>query len=220
MKRIILFTAMILGTSLYSTAQDKPDKYILSGGELIFSFANVGSGYDNIIRFSPFFNAQSWRVYDWGEFGLFHGLAIRNVGFIAEDRSTNTRVKFRTYNIGVPVGFKYDFSQNVGIYAGYEFEVPFNFKQKTFINEKKEDKFNSWFSDRTPTLAHGLFVGFQFVNGTNIKFKYYLNSFLNTDYEAIVDGTPFRPYEDLDAHVFYFALTFNIFKDLDVYVLD
>ena len=213
------FTFLILlATFFYSSVneQNKPDKYILSGGELILSFADVVSGYDNIIRFSPFFNAQSWRVYDYGDFGFFHGLAIRNVGFIAEDRSTNTRVKFRTYNLGVPVGIKMDFTPDLSLYAGYELELPFNFKQKTFINEKKEDKFNSWFSDRTPTLAHGIFVGFQFISGTHIKFKYYLNNFLNTDYEAVVDGATVRPYQDLDANVFYFAISFNVFKNAEI----
>jgi hypothetical protein len=219
MKRLLLPVLFaFLAISVYG--QNKPEKYILSGGEIIFSFANVGSGYDNILRFSPFFNAQSWRVYDYGNFGVFHGLAIRNVGFIAEDRSINTRIKFRTYNLGIPVGFKVDFSPAISLYAGYEFEVPFNFKQKTFINESKEDKFNSWFSDRTPTLAHGLFVGFQFIGGTHVKFKYYLNEFLNTDYEAVIDGQTVRPYADLDAHVFYFALSFNIFKNTKVYILE
>jgi len=201
-------------------AQNKPDIYILSGGELIFSFADVGTGYENILRFSPFFNAQSWRVYDYGGFGFFHGLAIRNVGFIAEEQNTNVRYKFRTYNLGIPVGFKFDFTDEVGLYAGYELELPFNFKQKTFVNEAKENKFNSWFSDRTPTLAHGLFVGFQFVSGTHIKFKYYLNNFLNTEYEAIEDGVTVLPYEDLDTNVFYFAISFNVFKGKEVYVFD
>ncbi len=220
MKKISIILLALLGFGFMANAQDKPEKYILSGGELIFSFANVGSGYDNIIRFSPVFNAQSWRVHDYGDFGYFYGIAIRNVGFIAEDRSTNTRFKFRTYNVGVPIGFKFDFSPTVGLYAGYEFEVPFVFKQKTFVNEKKNEKFTSWFSNRTPSLAHGLFVGFQFVGGTNIKFKYYLNNFLNPDYEEIIDGNSVYPYRNLDAHVFYFALTFNIFKNREFYILE
>ncbi len=216
---VILALFLLLSTSSLN-AQSKADKYILSGGELIFSFADVGSGYDNIIRFSPVFNAQSWRVYDYGNFGFFHGLAIRNVGFIAEQANTNVRIKYRTYNLGIPVGIKMDFSPSLGLYAGYEFELPFNFKQKTFVNESKEQKFNSWFSDRTPTLAHGLFVGFQFASGMHVKFKYYLNSFLNPEYEEIVDGNTVRPYEDLDVNVFYFAISFNIFKDTKIYIME
>jgi len=219
----ILSTALCLVLLLLTASlhgQNKPEKYILSGGELIFSFADVSSGYDNIIRFSPVFNAQSWRVYDYGNFGFFHGLAIRNVGFIAEQANTNIRIKYRTYNLGIPVGIKLDFGPTVGLYAGYELELPFNFKQKTFVNESKEQKFNSWFSDRTPTLAHGLFVGFQFVGGMHIKFKYYLNSFLNPEYEEILDGNTVRPYEDLDVNVFYFAISFNIFKNREIYFME
>ncbi|MEJ2003664.1 MAG: hypothetical protein P8X57_01585 [Cyclobacteriaceae bacterium] len=221
MKKIYII-AFVLSASLLTSlqAQNKPDKYILSGGELIFSFADINSGYDNIIRFSPFLNLQSWRVYDYGDFGFFHGLALRNVGFIADEPGTNVRTKYRTYNFGIPIGFKIDFTPDLGLYVGYELEVPFNFKQKTFVNEAKENKFNSWFSSRTPTLAHGLFVGFQFINGPHLKFKYYLNSFLNTDYEAIENGVTVRPYEDLDVNVFYFAISFNIFKGTEVYIIE
>ncbi len=218
MKKLVLLFLLTLGIQGISTAQTSPEKYILSGGELIFSFADQNTGADNILRFSAFFHAQSWRVYDYGQFSLFHGLSIRNVGFIIDDNASNTRVKYRTYNLGVPVGAIFDLTPGTAIYAGYELELPFNFKQKTFINEKKEDKFNSWFSDRTPTLAHGIFVGFQFARGANVKFKYYLNNFFNKDYREVIDGIDTRPYANADVNVFYFALTFNLFKDKELII--
>ncbi len=218
MKKLILLLILVTGIQGISTAQDKPEKYILSGGELIFSFADVNGGYDNILRFSPVFNTQSWHVYDYGDFAFFYGLGIRNVGFIIDDNTNNIRYKFRTYNIGVPLGAILEFSDNMGIYAGYELELPINFKQKTFVNERKEEKFNSWFSDRTPTLAHAMFVGFQFRGGLNVKFKYYLNNFFNKDFRAVEDGIEIFPYEDMDVHVFYFALTFNIFKNRTIII--
>jgi hypothetical protein len=222
MKSRLLLLLATCGFFISAHAQNSPEKYILSGGEMIFSFASISENadLDNIMRFSPVFNAQSWRVYDYGDFGFFHGLAIRNVGFIIEDDASNTKVKYRTYNLGIPVGVKLAFTQRTEMYLGYELELPFNFKQKTFINEDKEDKFNTWFSDRTPTLNHGIFVGLQFLSGTHIKFKYYLNNFFNEDYREVIDGIETRPYEGVDVNVFYFALTFNVFKGTDVIILD
>jgi hypothetical protein len=214
MKKAILLIICCFG--LLSAQAQGPDKYILSGGEIIFSFADISgnTGADNIVRFSPVFNAQAWRVYDWSSFGLFHGLAIRNVGFIADFDDIKTRVKFRTYNLGIPVGAKLNLGRGFAVYAGYEFEIPFVYKQKTFENEEKTNKFTSWFSDRTPTLNHGLFAGFQFRGGMNLKFKYYVNDFFNADFEEVNDGVTSRPYENFNANVFYIAITFNAFRNL------
>jgi hypothetical protein len=220
MKKLLFIFLLSMGLQGLSFGQGAPEKYVLSGGELIFSFADQNEGFDNILRFSAFFHAQSWKVYDYGDLALFHGLSIRNVGFIIDDDATETRVKYRTYNLGIPVGVILDVTPGTAVYGGYELELPFNFKQKTFINENKEDKFNSWFSDRTPTLAHGIFVGFQFKEGANIKFKYYLNNFFNKDYRQVIDGVESFPYQNFDVNVFYFALTFNIFKDRELIIDD
>lgn len=40
--------------------------------------------------------------------------------------------------------------QGMYVYGGYEFEMPFNYKEKRFENDEKVSKFNTWFSSRTP----------------------------------------------------------------------
>ena len=87
------------------------------------------------------------------------------------------------------------------------------YKEKTFENEEKTNKFTSWFSDRTPTLNHGLFAGLQFGGGMNLKFKYYVNNFFNEDFEQVRDGVTSRPYADYNANVFYIAIAFNAFRN-------
>ncbi len=189
--------------------------YSSSGGEIIFSFANVDypmSPDGQIMRFSPVFNIQSLANYDFNErSGFFTGLTIRNVGFIYDFKDTGERKKFRTYNLGIPVGIKVGNLDKFHIYGGYEIEFPFNYKEKTFVNEEKTEKFSVWFSQRTPTLYNSLFIGIQFPYGANLKFKYYLTNFHNRDYQ-LSDGT--KPYEDLKANVFYFSLSFYLFKNL------
>jgi len=50
-----------------------------------------------------------------------------------------------------------------------------------------------------------------------LKFKYYLTPFHNSDFEEIVDGDIVKPYENLEANVFYIALTFTMFRNSSVY---
>ncbi len=148
---------------------------------------------------------------------MFFGLNVRNVGYIAQDNTTQIKKKYRVYDMGIPIGLKLGVLDRFFIYGGYEFELPFNYKEKTFESEVKTDKFNVWFSDRVPTFYQAVFVGLQFPYGANLKFKYYLTPFHNTDYVEIVDGIESKPYEHLETHVFYLALTFTMFRNSKVY---
>jgi hypothetical protein len=210
MKKLV-FVFFFVITSL-SASYAQVDKYILTGGEMIFSFADQNLGQENNLRWSPVFNAQSWHVFDFGTPALFYGLSLRNVGFIVEDAENDIKTKYRTYNVGIPVGLMLDFGEKAGIYGGYEFEVPFHYKQKTFIDGNREERLRSWFSDRTPTFTQSVFFGFQFGSGTNIKFKYYLENFFNQEFTETVDGVETQPYQNFEVNVFYVALTFNAFK--------
>jgi len=221
-----MIIAIMLAGSLMLKAQDSKF-YTTSGGEMIFSFASIddnGSETGNIMRWSPVFNFQNMANYDVSNnFGFFTGLNIRNVGFIydnykAPGSETSVKKKFRNYTLGVPVGIKIGQLDKVFVYGGYEIEFPLNYKEKTFENEKKTDKFNVWFSNRVPAIYHTFLVGFQFPYGANLKFKYYLTNFHNKDYtETLSDGTQVKPYEFLNANVFYFSLSFNLFKNSEMY---
>jgi hypothetical protein len=58
-----------------------------------------------------------------------------------------------------------------------------NFKQKTFRDGGKY-KFSSWFSKRTPAFIPSAFAGMQFPGGLQLKFKYYLDDFLNNRFRG------------------------------------
>lgn len=215
-KSLFLFQAMLLSTLV--NAQDPAPKtwYLTSGGEQIFSGAVLdvnGSDEGSIVRYSGFFNAQVAGNYDFSSaFGGFIGLNVRNIGFIYDVPDTTLRFKFRTYTVGVPVGFKVGSMNNGLFFAGYEIELPVNYKEKKFENEKKEDKFNVWFSDRNEPIYHSVMAGYQFRFGTSIKFKYYLTNFHNEDFTESVDGVEVQPYKGFKANVFYVSLGFGLFK--------
>lgn len=219
--------ALLLSLNLKSQNSPKGEFYFTSGGEMIFSFASIddnGSEEGNILRWSPVFNFQNLANLDVNNnLGFFTGINIRNVGFIydnykAPGSETAVKKKFRNYTAGIPLGLKIGNLDKLFLYGGYEIEFPFNYKEKTFENEVKTDKFNVWFSKRVPTYYNTFFVGIQFPYGANLKFKYYLSNFHNKDFtETLSDGSKVKPYENLNANVFYISLCFDLFKNSDFY---
>lgn len=224
MKPIICLALFCLtATTQCSTQSKAPSKaYVTSGGELIFSFASIQQNDANggsKLRFSPAVNFQVMLNKDVSKnFGLFTGLALRNVGYIMDDyKDTANHIykkKFRSYNIGIPVGIKVGNLERTFFYAGYEAEFPISYKEKTFDNGDKIDKITGWFSNRQETFQHGFLVGIQFPYATNLKFKYYLSGFHNQDFTRS-DGV--RPYAALNSNIYYFSLCFFLFKNLKLY---
>ena len=223
--RALLLSGLLLATASVLHAQEAESSkkvYTTSSGELIFSFANQtinGNEEPSVMRFSPVFNIQNWVNVDYSEnFGAFSGLSIRNVGFITDDpNDPSVRYKFRTYNLGIPVGIKIGNLSNKFLFVGYELEFPIHYKQKTFINEDKEDKDDIWFSNRVNTINHSVMAGFQLPYGATLKFKYYLTNFFNKDYTQTENGVTTKPFQNWDVNVFYFSLSFGLLKNTDFY---
>jgi hypothetical protein len=237
MKKAILAFYCLLFSFGISKAQNV---YSSSGSEMIFSFANStmensnGDQVDakNIVRWAPVINLQSYINYDMSKkAGIFTGLFLRNVGFISDipqdtylnnpvDPSTplnNVRYKFRSYNIGIPLGLKLGTMNKSFIYGGYEIAYSFNYKEKRFVDGSKSNNSVYWFGDankRVEPWQHGFFVGIQFPYGANIKFKYYVNNFFVQDYR---DSAGNQPYQGFESNVFYFSLSFNVLKNTDFY---
>jgi hypothetical protein len=199
------------------------DTYTTTGLEIIFSLADIednGADQSSILRFAPVINIETMLNADMSDrFGLFTGLGIRNVGYIyghytdPED-GANYKKKFRSYNIGIPFGVKIGNLDNLFLYGGYEVELAWLYKEKTFEGGDKIGKITGWFSSRQELFQHGFLVGVQFPYGTNLKFKYYLSGFHNQDY---VNASGFKPYEGLNANVFYFSLNVLMFRNLEFY---
>lgn len=194
----------------------KSDWYVTSGGEMIFSlWSPTNPNTDaTVVRWAPVFNTQTMLNYDLSPaFGIYTGVAIRNVGFIADDPDSSViRKKFRTYNVGVPLGIKVGNLNGTFIYAGVDGEYAFNFKEKTFNNDGKSGKSVYWFNNRVNEWQAAVHVGFQFYRGTNVKFKYYLTKFFNEDRDVYA-----TEYERFDGNVFYFAFSADLFRNTKFY---
>lgn len=219
MRSHILFVLLFLTWS--SPAQERKF-YTTTSGELIFSLANIdyqGTEVGSVLRFSPVFNFQHWANFDRSKnFGMFTGMSVRNVGFIYDIPNTTTRMKHRTYNLGIPVGIKIGNLSHRFLFVGYELELPFAYKEKTFVDEEKVEKKTIWFSSRVTTFNHSLMAGIQTPYGLTFKFKYYLTNFFNRDFEeSDGQGGTIKPYENSDYNVFYFSLSFGLLKNMDLY---
>lgn len=173
--------------------------------------SNNGVELSGPVRFAPFLNFTNNLNIDFSEkMGLLTGLSLRNQGFIY-DQDPTTRIKVRSYNIGIPIGIKFGKMDKTFIYGGYEIEFPVNFRQKTFVNEVKSS-YNKWFSDRTP-IQQSVMVGVQLPYGANIKFKYYFTNFFNQDF--IESGVPI--YQNFEANIFYVSLNIYLLRNTSIY---
>lgn len=218
MKKITIILLVFLALGVNAQENEQKKKYASFSTEMIFSFATIdnrGNTDGNIMRWAPVFNPQTMLNYDLNNtFGVFTGMAIRNVGFIYEDPfdPNNTKFKYRTYNLGIPVGFKLGQLNNLMFFGGYEIEFPLVYKEKVFVNESKEDKDVIWFSDKVEPVQHSLMAGIQFPYGASLKFKYYLSNFHNRDYIAMVNGIQTKPY-DFKSNIWYISLSWYLFTD-------
>jgi hypothetical protein len=216
--RQLLPTLVLACAALSSQAQTEPRTTYFSGGsEFAFSAPILdvnGNDQGAIVRFAPVVNVQRYVNKDMSNrFGLFLGLSVGNVGFIYDVPESSYRYKFRSYNVGLPVGFKIG-TMNEGLFfAGYSFEWPFNYKEKEFLNETKEDKIVVWASKRTEPFHQAVMAGFQLKNGSTLKVKYYFSNFHNQDFVESVNGVNTKPYEGFNANVIQLSLGFALFTD-------
>lgn len=218
MKGRIILAISCLHLMLFTQAQTRT--YVSGSGEMIFSFGKIisnGNEMSSELRWSPVFNGEGLMNHDFTQhMGIFYGLAYRNVGFIYKP-TADTLKKFRTYNLGIPVGIKLGDLEGTFLYGGYEFEMPFNYKEKTFVDEVKKDVFDVWFTDRVNWYTQSVFFGINFKGGTNLKFKYYIDPFFNRNFSQSIGGVATKPFEKLEVNVFYIALSWNVFKDVKTY---
>ncbi|MRG47702.1 outer membrane beta-barrel protein [Chitinophaga sp. SYP-B3965] len=196
-------------------APPKPGKgYITTGGNgPLLSFAdmkNNGEHVRNIPRFTMFFNVGKNYNYDFSNnFGIFSGLNIKNIGLISKPNDS-VKLKQRVYTLGVPLGIKIgNLRDGFFFFAGGEYDLAFNYKEKYFLDGDKKSKFNEWFSDRTDLLMPSVFAGVRFQPGFGVKVQYYLNDFFNKDYSETVNGVKQQPYKDIKAQMLFVTLSYN-----------
>lgn len=211
MKKKLFFYVVLILIPLTAQAQSS---YVTYDSEMIFSMSQVsraGNYLDTELRWTVYYHSGGYHNHDLTEnFGLFYGLAIRNVGFITQNEIIGanlfTTVKRRSYTLGFPVGVKLgDLNKNMFIFGGGEYEWLFHYKEKWFEGREKVFRETDWFSRKTNTFVPSIFAGVNFSSGVTVTFKYYLEDFMNRSYREPVTGL--RPYSDMESKVFYISLS-------------
>lgn len=210
MKKKTTIALGILFLCAFASRIHAQDVYTITAGELLFQSGSIEHSSDAMntnMRFTLWFHLGEYVHLDIGNnVGFYTGLGIRNVGFITEENDVKT--KYRSYMLGAPLALKLgSFKNNFFVFGGAEYEWMFHFKQKTFVDDQKI-KYSDWFSNRTPSFIPSVFAGIQFPYGLNVKFKYYLNDFLNHDYQGSGDYADYTGFEK--TQVWYISVSFQI----------
>ncbi len=168
----------------------------------LLQFANFNAnGYSKrtIPRFTYFFNVgveASLNSLKGNPINPFTGLSVKNIGLIT--KSDSVKNKYRVYALGVPVGFRIKIGANSYLKTGVDFNWAFNYKEKTFINDKKKSKFNEFFSDRTAQFYPAFFGGLE-IEKMKITTAYYPVNFFNQSYTS---KNSLKPYSNVEANIF------------------
>jgi len=231
MKRYLVLLALMIALS--STDITAQRFYHSSGGEIIFSGADVnfnGLDVNTNLRFTLFFHTQHLLNLDLtNNIGLFAGVGMRNIGLTTEDLYQNvgflditnehpdynkdTKVKRRSYSLGFPVALKLgSISKHFFLFGGYEWEWMFHYKQKLFIDGEKH-KFKEWASDRVNPWVPSVFGGIQFPQGFRLKFKYYMDDFLNPGFTGIDFGEQVDYSQFQSTGMWFISLSFFLDKN-------
>lgn len=209
MKRLTL--PALLGLILFTCNLSGQKIYPISSGEIIFSNGTIEFTDEFMqenpyaqaakvpVRFTVFFHYTQFWHFDLTEnFGFFTGLGIRNIGIISDERlsfnnPTNEnayedyKIIRRLYTGGIPLSIKIgSFKDNLYLFAGGEYEFAIHYKEKYWnanTRSGSKSKYKEWFGSQTPAFLPSVFVGAQFPGGFNLKFKYYMNNFLNNNYK-------------------------------------
>jgi hypothetical protein len=203
-KLIILFLLML---KVWQAEAQKT--YGTTGGDLIFSTAIGqlgGSDISGPLRFSAFYHANHLFHYDFSpNTGVFLGVGVRNIGFIAEFDSI--RNKFRSYALSFPLAIKLgEMDGGTYFFAGVAMDLMFAFKEKRFVNDDRVYRSSQWFSSRTRTFVPNVFIGVKMAYGSTIKLGYYLSNFLNPEYSRVENGQRVRPYANSETNLIYLSL--------------
>jgi hypothetical protein len=216
-KMEVLATIMLLILTNAYKAQEEQAKrsYVKTAGEIIFSGGILeipGAQVDPVIRFSAFFQSQEQLHVDLGKhIGFYTGIGSRNIGFINRINDS-IRIKQRVYTVGIPLALKLGNMRYGNFLAiGGEAEFVTHFKQKTFINSRRNkiDKFSEWFSNRVNIFNPSLFAEYNFDGKRYIRLRYYLNDFLVRDKQTVRTAEGAAPVQFIAERSSLFYISFG-----------
>jgi hypothetical protein len=177
-------------------------------------FANVeldGEALNNVPRIAwqlPM-NFSAGRISD--RMTLYTGAILKNEGVIYD--LDGDRYKKRAISIGPSLGLKGELGDDIIYTLGFDLDYNFHYKEKFFPNKDRKQKqmtVREWGSNRVNKFNYCARVGVGMVNGICIFGEYYLNEFMNRDFQETIDEEEVKPYENLIINRFNIGISFLI----------
>ncbi|RLD80458.1 MAG: hypothetical protein DRJ10_07400 [Bacteroidetes bacterium] len=242
MKKTTTILGIIMCLGFMQNVNSQKNVYTTSGSEIIFSWGELEytdafkASYSQAeivkhpVRFTLFFHFQQFFHLDFtNNIGFFTGIGMRNVGMISDEvlpenyndanpSYFDAKIIRRTYSLGIPLAIKLgSFKDNLHVYAGGEMEWAFHMKEKWWDGHSRsgtKTKRTEWWPSNIETFLPSAFVGVQFPGGANLKFKYYLENFLNQNYGNTNATNRSHVVSDLTKYkqsgLFYLTLSYQI----------
>ena len=215
------FVLLIAISLLFNQTVSSQEVYSVSSSELLFQFASIENpnlpDITNKLRFTLFLHyGQYWHVDINNTMGFYSGMAIRNVGFIYNTTDPSKTIR-RSFTAGIPLSFKLGaFDKHLYLMGGGEYELLFHYRARIGDSNERDGsviKEGEWFSNKTKRFVPSVFAGVQFPGGVNVKFKYYLQGFLNEEYSGPDLGgvSDFSDFTQLD--MFYVSVCWQFRTD-------
>lgn len=183
------------------------------------------------MRFTLFFHVGQFVHLDLGNnIGFYSGASIRNTGMITDEvlptqyqadannlEFQDVKVIRRAYSVGIPLALKLgSFKDHFYVYGGGEIDWLFHYKEKYWLAHTRsgsKTKHTQWWPSQLETLQPSVFLGIQFPGGINVKGKYYLENFLNHEYQSSTNAPGARVVSDLtkykQSNLFYISLSWH-----------
>jgi hypothetical protein len=188
MKKFALTLFSVLCFCFIGFAQDKPNTkmYGVFESKTLFQLGiledSAGNQIKSILRFAPFANYTLQGHKDFSnKFGIYTGIGIKNVGFIARYNSNDVIIKSRAYCLSIPVGLKFgNLKDDRYLFLAGEFLTQLDYKEKVFTNGDKSIRKNLYDNDINLFNYSGS-IGLN-VKGFVIGAEYTFNNFFADKY--------------------------------------
>jgi hypothetical protein len=146
----------------------------------------------------------TWCLNAQGIYSITSGEVIFQSSSVEKDNSDmNTNMRFTLFfHLGEFVHF--DLTNNIGLFTGL------GVRNVGLITEENDEKtkYVEWFSNRTPHFIPSVFAGIQFPYGMQVRFRYYLDNYLNHNY---VGSSTYSDYTSFNkTQVWYISFSYMI----------
>ncbi len=192
--KILSIVILVLCTANQVLAQSKTKFDVVLESSLAYPLSKFTVGDAKpVVRYSSEFGNILFKenIHIKGKFGIALQTGINNVGLI---HRLNDSIKLKQRAYVIPLGFQLNIGDQSErhFFIGGQYNLAFNYKEKTWLNKESKIKSNEWFSDKVNLFTPVLYLGYQYSNKNYVKVQYQIGNFINENYLFNIRGVNTR----------------------------